>query len=71
MVVPGFRDAAIKEYCDWQQSKVVNPSVEGRIPEGADVAIENGLDLEQIYKHQDPSFSTEKGVMLGIIAGAM
>ena len=24
LVVPGFRDAAIKEYCDWQQSKVVD-----------------------------------------------
>jgi hypothetical protein len=26
----------------------------------------NGLDLEQIYKDQDPSFFTANGVMLGI-----
>ena len=40
--------------------------MEGRIPEGIDVAMANGLDLEQIFKDQDPSFFTANGVMLGI-----
>jgi hypothetical protein len=31
-----------------------------------DVAMAHGLDLEQIYKDQDPSFFTSNGVMLGI-----
>ncbi|KAJ5194381.1 hypothetical protein N7491_001719 [Penicillium cf. griseofulvum] len=30
------------------------------------VMLENGLDLEQVYKDQDPKFFIEKGVKIGI-----
>lgn len=31
-----------------------------------DVMLENGLDLEQVYKDQDPNFFIEKGIKIGI-----
>ncbi|KFZ19154.1 hypothetical protein V502_03809 [Pseudogymnoascus sp. VKM F-4520 (FW-2644)] len=64
--VPGFRDAAVKEYSNWQQSKVVDLAWKAEFQKACDVAMAHGLDLEQIYKDQDPSFFTTNGVMLGI-----
>jgi hypothetical protein len=31
-----------------------------------DVALADGLDLEQIHKDQDPRFFTDKGVKIGV-----
>ena len=66
LAIPGFRDAAVKEYSDWQQSKVVDPAWKAGFQMACDVAMAHGLDLEQIYRDQDPSFFTTNGVMLGI-----
>jgi hypothetical protein len=64
--VLGLRDAAVKEYCDWHQSKVSNNEWKAEFQKAYDIAIKHGLDLEQIYADQDPSFFTENGLMLGI-----
>ncbi|KFY47126.1 hypothetical protein V494_00147 [Pseudogymnoascus sp. VKM F-4513 (FW-928)] len=64
--VTGFRDAAVKEYSNWQQSKVVDLAWKAEFQKACDVAMAHGLDLEQIYKDQDASFFTTNGVMLGI-----
>jgi hypothetical protein len=66
LTVPGFRDAAVKQYSDWQQSKVVDHAWKAEFQKACDVAMAHGLDLEQIYKDQDPSFFITNGVMLGI-----
>jgi hypothetical protein len=39
LAVPGFRDAAIKEYCDWQQSKVVDLAWKAGFQKAYDVAM--------------------------------
>jgi hypothetical protein len=64
--IPGFRDAAVKEYSNWQQSKVVDLTWKVGFQKACDVAIAHGLDLEQIYEDQDPSFFITNGVLLGI-----
>jgi hypothetical protein len=65
LTVPGLRDAALKEYRDWQQSQVGDLEWKAGFEKAYDVAMKHGLDLQQIYDDQDPSFFTTKGVMLG------
>ena len=66
LTVPGLRDAALKEYCDWQQSQVGDLEWKAGFQKAYDVAMKHALDLQQIYEDQDPSFFTTNGVMLGI-----
>ena len=66
LTVPGLRDAAVKEYCDWQQSQVGDLEWKAGFQKAYDVAMKHGLDLQQIYEDQDPSFFTTNGVMMGI-----
>ncbi|KAI9778682.1 MAG: hypothetical protein M1839_007913 [Geoglossum umbratile] len=60
LVVPGFRDIALKEYCDWQQSKVVDETLKAEYQKAYDVALEHGLDLEQIHMKQNSSFFVDQ-----------
>lgn len=64
--VPGLRDAALKEYCDWQQSQVGDLEWKAGFQKAYEVAMKHALDLQQIYEDQDTSFFTMNGVMLGI-----
>jgi hypothetical protein len=66
LVVPGHRDIALREYCDWPQSKVVDETLKAEYQKARDVALEDGLDLEQIYEDQDTSFFIDKGVKRGV-----
>jgi hypothetical protein len=66
LVIPGLRDVAVKEYSDWQQSKVVDPILKAEFQKACDVALADGLDLEQIHEDQDPGFFTDKGVKTGV-----
>jgi hypothetical protein len=66
LTVPGLRDTAVKEYCDWQQSQVGDLEWKAGFQKAYDVAMKHGLDLQQIYEDQDPSFFTSNGVMMGI-----
>lgn len=64
--IPGPRDAAVKEYGEWQVSNVDNDTLKTAFRQVCDVMIENGLDLEQVYKDQNPNFFIEKGIKIGI-----
>lgn len=64
--IPGPRDAAVREYGEWQVSNVDNDTLKTSFRQMCDVMLENGLDLEQVYKDQDPKFFIEKGVKIGI-----
>lgn len=64
--IPGPRDLAVDEYAEWQMSKVDNETLKHAFREVCDVMLENGLDLEQVYKDQGPKFFIEKGVKIGI-----
>ncbi|CAG8162240.1 unnamed protein product [Penicillium nalgiovense] len=64
--IPGLRDVAVKEYGEWQVSNVENDSLKSAFREVCDVMLENGLDLDQVYRDQDPHFFIEKGIKIGI-----
>jgi hypothetical protein len=63
---PSPRDVALKEYGEWQMSNVENDALKSAFRQVCDVMLDNGLDLEQVYKDQDPKFFIEIGIKLGI-----
>ncbi|CAG7987122.1 unnamed protein product, partial [Penicillium salamii] len=62
--IPGLRDLVVKEYSEWQVSNVENDSLKTAFREACDVMLENGLDLEQVYRDQYPSFLIAKGIKI-------
>jgi hypothetical protein len=64
--IPGLRDVAVNEYSDWQQSKVNDEILKIEFRRARDVALADGLDLEQVYEDQDPEFFITHGVKRGI-----
>jgi hypothetical protein len=54
--IPGHRDAAVQVYCDWQQSQVSNEGWKDEFQKVCDVALDDGLDLEQIDELRDPEY---------------
>lgn len=58
--IPGLRDVAVKEYGEWQVSNVCNDVLKTAFRPVCDVVLEHGLDLEQVYKDQNPNFFIEK-----------
>ncbi|CAI7605604.1 unnamed protein product [Penicillium manginii] len=64
--IPGPRDAVVKEYGEWQMSNVENDTLKAAFRHVCDMMLNNGLDLEQVYKDQDPKFFIEKGIKIGI-----
>lgn len=49
-----------------QVSNVGDDTLKPAIRHVCDVMLEHGLDLEQVYKDQDPNFFIEKGIKLGV-----
>lgn len=64
--VPGLRDDALREYSDWQCSKVRGEDLKMDFRKACDLALKDGLDLELIYKDPDPNVFIEGGVRRGI-----
>ncbi|PYH95588.1 hypothetical protein BO71DRAFT_322811 [Aspergillus ellipticus CBS 707.79] len=64
--IAGLRDVAVKAYCEWQESQVEDEGFKAEFRKARDVTLENGLDLEQIHRDQDPGFFMENGVKRGI-----
>jgi hypothetical protein len=56
----------VKEYSDWQQSKVHDEILKDEFRKARDTVLANGLDLEQVHGDQDPEFLVQKGVKRGI-----
>jgi hypothetical protein len=54
--IPGPRDVAVKNYSDWQQSKVNDDILKVEFRKACDVTLADGLDLEQVYEDRDPTF---------------
>lgn len=63
--IPGPRDVAVKKYSEWQKSNVENDTLKSAFRQVYDVILDNGFDLEQVYKDQDPKFFIEKGIKIG------
>ncbi|KAK1613489.1 hypothetical protein BDP81DRAFT_388078 [Colletotrichum phormii] len=64
--VPGLRDYALREYSDWQCSKVRGEDLKMEFRKACDLALKDGLDLELIHKDPDPNVFIEGGVRRGI-----
>lgn len=66
IVITGLLDIAVEEYTDWHQSRVSSETFRENIQRARDVALENCLDLKQIYEDQDPGFFIKHGVKVGV-----
>lgn len=64
--VPGFLDAAVEDYSDWQKSRVRGYDQKDDIQNMCDVALEHGLDLQQLYDDHDPDFFISRGIKIGV-----
>ena len=64
--IPGLHDVAVEEYSDWQQSRVSREILKGDIRKARDLALANGLDLQQIHGDQDPDFFIKQGISVGV-----
>jgi hypothetical protein len=64
--IPGLRDQAVKEYSEWQQSNVCDETQKADFRKACEAALEDGLDLEQVYEDQDPGFFIRKDVRRGV-----
>jgi hypothetical protein len=53
--ISGLRNFAVKEYNEWQQSKVGDEALKMELQKACNVTL-GGLDLEQVYEDQDPDF---------------
>ncbi|GCB28273.1 hypothetical protein AAWM_11158 [Aspergillus awamori] len=63
--VPGPLEVAVENYAAWQLSRVNTESFKDNIIKARDIALNNCLDLKQIYQDQDPGFFINQGVKLG------
>lgn len=66
LVVPGLRDVAIKEYSDWQQSRVSDQTLKAEFQKAYKLVLTDGFDLEQIHEDQNPSFFIDNSVKTGV-----
>lgn len=64
--IPGPRDIAVKEYGEWHASNVSDEALKAAFRQASSEMLADGLDLEQIYKDQDPEFFVGKGIKIGI-----
>lgn len=54
--IPGPRDAAVKAYCEWQQSNILDERLKYEFCKAYITTLDDGLDLEQVYEDHDPDF---------------
>ncbi|KAF3404020.1 hypothetical protein F1880_010323 [Penicillium rolfsii] len=66
LMIDGPRDVAMRDYSAWQETNVIDETLEAQFRLACDVTLTNGLDLEQIHKDHDAGFYIEKGVAVGI-----
>jgi hypothetical protein len=57
--IRGPRDIAVRAYCEWQESNVVDENLKANFRKARNVAITNGYDLEQVDGEQDLGFFVE------------
>ncbi|CAN9415616.1 unnamed protein product [Alternaria alternata] len=64
--IPGPRDIAVAAYGNWQQSKVVDQTLQLEYQKACNVTLQDGLDLEQVFEDQDADFFIQSGVKRGV-----
>jgi hypothetical protein len=63
--IPGARDVAVFEYSEWHASKWNDEELKNDYRKACEVALKNGLDLEQIVNRPDPQFFIQREVRIG------
>jgi hypothetical protein len=63
--IPGPRDVALKNYSEWHASNVDDYDLKNDYRKACEVALENGLDLQQIFNRPDPRFFTDRKLKIG------
>jgi hypothetical protein len=61
-----FLDTAVEEYSNWQQSRVKRGDQKDDIQNMCNMALEHGLDLQQLSDDQDHNFFISRGIKLGV-----
>jgi hypothetical protein len=64
--IPGTLDKAVQLYSEWQQSNWTKEDLKEHVQKACDLALEDGLCLEQLYTDQDTEFFIRKGVKRGV-----
>ena len=64
--IPGFRDDAVEEYCNWQKSQNKRPELKLEYQKACDVIIKRGSDLELIRRNPNPKFLINADVLEGV-----
>jgi hypothetical protein len=65
LVIPGPREAAVRAYCKWQESRATDEAYEADFRRICQVILENRLDLKLILEDTDPGFFVQRGIKLG------
>jgi hypothetical protein len=64
--IPGLRDTAVREYSEWQQSRVGDKLLKDEFQKACDAILMEGLDLELVHEDQDTEYLVRNGVKRGI-----
>lgn len=65
LVIPGAREAAVREYCKWLESRATDEAYKADFRRICQVVLENHLDLELILEDPDSGFFVQRGIKLG------
>ncbi|KAJ5149795.1 hypothetical protein N7448_001373 [Penicillium atrosanguineum] len=65
IVIPGPREAAVREYCKWLESRATDEKYKADFRKSCQVTLENHLDLELILEDPDSDFFVQRGIQIG------
>jgi organic radical activating enzyme len=65
LVIPGSREAAVRDYCGWLESRATDEEYKADFRKVCQVTLENHLDLELILEEPDAGFFVQQGVRIG------
>lgn len=65
LVIPGSREAAVRDYCKWLESRATDEEYKADFRKVCQVTLENHLDLELILEDPDAAFFVQRGIRIG------
>ncbi|KAJ5100912.1 hypothetical protein N7456_006964 [Penicillium angulare] len=65
VIIPGPREAAVREYCRWLESRATDEAYKAGFRKICQVTLENHLDLELILEDPDSGFFVQRGIQIG------
>ncbi|OQD92194.1 hypothetical protein PENSOL_c044G08813 [Penicillium solitum] len=65
LVIPGSREQAVREYCNWLESRANDEAYKADFRKICQVTLDNRLDLELILDDPDAGFFVQRGIQIG------